>query len=134
MDEAGLRKRIDNQLQKIESAHHFSRAVFYGHNGEMRYAGKEEQSLAEACKRLVQNSIICWNDLYLTKLVVQTPAKDRPLLLQAIGQSSPVSWQHINLQGEFDFSEKSLKDSTSFNLSELSSQSKVKMYGLWVVS
>lgn len=28
MDEAGLRKRIDNQLQKIESAHHFSRAVF----------------------------------------------------------------------------------------------------------
>jgi TnpA family transposase len=119
MDQEGLRKRIDNQLQKIESAHHFSRAVFYGNNGEIRASGKEEHLKADACKRLIQNSIICWNYLYLTQLIFKAPAKERPLLIQAIAQSSPVSWQHINLQGEFDFSEESLKDGIAFNLTEL---------------
>jgi hypothetical protein len=31
--------------------------VFYGQNGPFRYAGKEEQQLADACKRLVQNAL-----------------------------------------------------------------------------
>jgi hypothetical protein len=54
-----------------------------------------------------------------TQLIFKAPAKERPLLIQAIAQSSPVSWQHINLQGEFDFSEESLKDGIAFNLTEL---------------
>ncbi len=119
MDQEGLRKRIDNQLQKIESAHHFSRAVFYGNNGEIRFAGKEEQLLADACKRLIQNSIICWNYLYLTQLLMKTTAAERPQLIETIKHSSPVSWQHINLQGEFDFSEESLQNAITFNLTEL---------------
>lgn len=119
MDDPLLRKRIDNQLQKVESAHQFSRAVFYGHSGEIRYASRQEQLLSDACKRLLQNTIICWNYLYLTQVVAKASPKERPALLQAISRSSPVSWEYINLQGEFDFSEDSLKDSVTFNLSEL---------------
>jgi TnpA family transposase len=66
LDDQDLRKRIDDQLDKLESTHHFARAVFYGQNGQLRYAGKEEQQVADACKRLVQNAIVCWNCLYLT--------------------------------------------------------------------
>ena len=33
--------------------HSFARAVFYGQNGQIPYAGKEKQRLADACKRLV---------------------------------------------------------------------------------
>ena len=33
MDDEGLRKRIDHQLEKIEHAHCFARAVFYANNG-----------------------------------------------------------------------------------------------------
>jgi TnpA family transposase len=56
LDDQDLRKRIDDQLDKLESTHSFARAVFYGQNGQIPYAGKEEQ-LADACKRLVQNAL-----------------------------------------------------------------------------
>ncbi len=64
MDDQALRKRIDDQLDKFESTHTFARAVFYGQNGQIPYAGNEEQQVANACKRLVQNVIVCWNCLY----------------------------------------------------------------------
>ena len=36
-----------------------------------------------------------------------------------IAASSPVSWQHINLHGEFDFSDDALKDSLRFDIEAL---------------
>ena len=57
MDDQDLRKRLDDQLDKLENTHHVARAVFYGQNGQLRYAGKEEQPVADACKRLVQNAL-----------------------------------------------------------------------------
>jgi len=54
---------IDDQLDRLESTHTFARAVFYGQNGQFRYADKEEQQLADACKRLVQNVLVRWNCL-----------------------------------------------------------------------
>nr|WP_246399150.1 Tn3 family transposase [Hymenobacter luteus] len=119
MDDQGLRKRIDEQLDKLESTHSFARAVFYGQNGQLPYAGKEEQQVADACKRLVQNVIVCWNCLYLNQYLLQAPAAERQAVADAIAASSPVSWQHINLHGEFDFSDESLKDSLRFDLDAL---------------
>ena len=119
MDDQDLRKRIDDQLDKLESTHHFARAVFYGQNGQLRYAGKEEQQVADACKRLVQNAIVCWNCLYLTHTLFQRPAGERQAVAEAIAGMSPVSWQHINLQGEFNFSEEALTDAWQFDLDTL---------------
>ena len=119
MDDQDLRKRIDDQLNKLESTHTFARAVFYGQNGQIPYAGKEEQQLADACKRLVQNVIVCWNCLYLNQYLFQAPADERQQVADAIAASSPVSWQHINLQGEFDFSDEALSDALRFDLGAL---------------
>jgi len=119
MDDQDLRKRIDDQLDKLESAHHFARAVFYGQNGQIPYAGKEEQQVADACKRLVQNVIVCWNCLYLNQQLFQAPAAERQALADAIARMSPVSWQHINLQGEFDFSDEALTQALHFDLDAL---------------
>ncbi|GAA3977044.1 Tn3 family transposase [Hymenobacter antarcticus] len=119
MDDQDLRKRIDDQLDKLESTHQFARAVFYGQNGQFRYAGKEEQQLADACKRLVQNVIVCWNCLYLNQQLFQAPPVERQALADAIARMSPVSWQHINLQGEFDFSDEALTDALRFDLGAL---------------
>ncbi len=119
MDDQSLRKRIDDQLDKLESTNTFARAVFYGQNGQIPYAGKEEQQLADACKRLVQNVIVCWNCLYLNQYLFQAPVAERQAVADAIAASSPVSWQHINLHGEFDFSDDALKDSLRFDVEEL---------------
>ena len=114
-----LRKRIDDQLDNLESTHHFAQTVFYGQNGEFRYAGKEGQQLAGACKRLVQNVIVYWNYLYLNQQLFQAPPAKRQTLADAIAQNSPVSWQHINLQGEFGFSNEALTEALHFDLAAL---------------
>jgi TnpA family transposase len=116
MDDEFLRRRIDTQLNKIENAHQFARAVFYGNSGEIQYASKEQQLISDACKRLIQNAIVCWNYLYLSDLIDQTRQEDRVLLMEAIAASSPVSWGHVNMQGEFNFSEELFLQLKSFNL------------------
>lgn len=119
MNDQDLRKRIDDQLDKLESTHQFARAMFYGQNGQFRYAGKEEQQVADACKRLMQNVIVCWNCLYLNQRLFQALPAERQALANAIAHMSPVSWQHINLQGEFDFSDEELSNALRFDLCAL---------------
>jgi Tn3 transposase DDE domain len=90
----------------------FTRAVSVGNPREFLQAEKEDQEMAEACKRLIKNCIICWNYLYLSQKLAQIddPAK-REELLQAIAHGSAAAWGHLNLLGEYDFSEDKLQDS-----------------------
>ena len=55
---------IEKQLDRIEHAHRFTRAVSVGNPREFLQAEKEDQEMAEACKRLIKNCIVCWNYLY----------------------------------------------------------------------
>ena len=56
--------------------------------------------MAEACKRLIKNCIICWNYLYLSQKLaeIDDPAK-REELLQAMAHGSAAAWGHLNLLG-----------------------------------
>lgn len=120
MDDLTLRQMIEKQLNKLESSNKFGKAVFYGNNQEFQYATKEEQLIADGCKRLIENAIICWNYLYLSKLIYDAQNEnERKELFNIIKNGSVVVWQHINLQGEYDFSEEMLKDLLEFKLPEL---------------
>jgi hypothetical protein len=60
---------------------------------------------------LIKNSIICWNYLYLARQIEKAPDVEvRENLLRLISTYSPMSWAHINMLGEYDFSEEKLKD------------------------
>ena len=63
--------------------------------------------------------IVCWNCLYLNQYLLQAPAAERQSVADALAASSPVSWQHLNLHGEFDFSDEVLKDSLRFDVDAL---------------
>ena len=120
IDDVELRQAIEKQLNKLESSNRFGKAVFYGNNQEFQQPTKEEQLIAEGCKRLIENAIICWNYLYLSKIVCDAESDDKKKnLVQTIKNGSPVTWHHINLHGEYDFSEKILRDSFNFRLPEL---------------
>ncbi|KJU87366.1 transposase Tn3 family protein [Candidatus Magnetobacterium bavaricum] len=120
IDDVGLRQSIEKQLNKIESSNKFGKAVFYGNNQEFQQATKDEQLIVDGCKRLIENAIICWNYLYLTKMIMNTQTEnEKRNLLDVIRNGSVIVWQHINLQGEYDFSEESLKDSIEFILPDL---------------
>ena len=112
IDDVELRQAIERQLNKIESAHRFSRAISVGNPQEMIQTEKEEQEIAEACKRAIKNAIVCWNYLYLTQRIADEKDPDiRENLLDRVTAGSVVSWQHINLLGEYDFSDEKLQDS-----------------------
>ncbi len=112
LDELELRQAIEKQLNKVELANKLTRAVAVGNPREYSQGEKEEQEIAESCNRLIKNAIICWNYLYLTKQLKQAKTEeDRQQLLKSIITHSIVSWAHINLLGEYDFSDEKLKDS-----------------------
>lgn len=111
VDELALRQAIEKQLNKVELANRFTRAVAVGNPREYTQTEKEEQEIAEACNRLIKNSIICWNYLHLTRQVEKAPdTKARENMLRLIAAHSPMSWAHINMLGEHDFSEEKLRD------------------------
>lgn len=111
VDDLGLRQAIEKQLNKVELANRFTRAVAVGNPREFTQAEKEEQEIAEACNRLIKNSIICWNDLYLTRRIERTvDTEAREALLRLIATHSPMAWAHINMLGEYDFSDEKLQD------------------------
>lgn len=61
-----------------------------------------------------------WNYLYLSqKLDEARDLTAQEHLRQAIASGSVVAWQHINLLGEYDFSEERLQDSVGINLPQL---------------
>ena len=83
----------------------------------------QEQEMAEACKRLIKNCIICWNYLYLSqKLEDSEDTASREAFLEAVANGSAVSWQPINLLGEYDFSDEKLQDTVGIKPPKLADQ------------
>jgi len=104
IDDVKSRQRIEKQLNKIEAANKFSRAVFFGNNGEFTVSTAEEQNIANNSKRLIQNAIILWNYLYITKKIQQAKTQiEKDEIIRAMKNGSIVHWSHINFYGEYDF-------------------------------
>jgi TnpA family transposase len=122
LDDIDLRQAIEKQLNKVELANGLTRAVAVGNPREFVQTEKEEQDIAEACNRLIKNSIICWNYLYLTKKMIQSKdIEQKETLKKAIQTHSVLCWEHVNLLGEYDFSDAKLKDSIGLSINPQSS-------------
>lgn len=104
-------KTFENPLNKLESSNKFGKAVFHGNSQEFHMSTKEEQLIADGCKRLIENAIICWNYLYLSKKMNNVGSDvEKDTMTKTIKNGSVITWQHINLQGEYDFSEENFKN------------------------
>ena len=81
------------------------------------YGEKVEQEIAEGCRRLIKNAIICWNYLYLSQLIAQEgDSERRQELLTAVKNGSVESWRHVNLHGEYAFSDEKMQDSIGLQM------------------
>jgi len=120
IDDVKLRQAIEKQLNKVESSNKFAKAVFFANNQEFEYSTKEEQDIAEGCKRLIENSIICWNYLFLSQKITELKSKtDETKMIEIIKNGSIVVWRHINLLGEYDFSEKNIQKKSKFDITKI---------------
>lgn len=131
IDEPDIRQTIEEELNEHEHSNKFGKAVFYDNSHEFQQETREEQLIAEGCKRLIENAIILWNYLHLSEKLAETPegAQQDDLIAQ-IKRSSILTWQHINLHGEYDFSEEKLKQMHEFNISRILSLSTMFQTGV----
>ncbi len=106
-----LRQAIEKQLNKGELSNSFTKAISFGGNHLLGFAEKEALDAADACRRLIKNSVLCWNYLYLSKQLAQAQPERQPSIMQSIKAGSPIAWRHINMHGEYDFSDEKLVDS-----------------------
>jgi len=122
-DDVVLRQRIEKQLNRIELSNKFSRAVFFANSGEFEQSEIEDQAIATICKVIIQNSVVLWNYLYLSQLLTNcTDEHEKKEIVGMISRSSVITWQHINLHGEYDFRQQAANEST-FNIQKILSLS-----------
>jgi hypothetical protein len=120
---------IEKQLNKVEESQRFFRAIGFGNNQELIGEDIEAIEIGELSRRLIKNSIICWNYLYLTKRVLGEKNKARRhVMLRDVSLSSILHWQHLNFLGEYDFSKKKRKDSVGLQGTSLLKTNIVKMW------
>lgn len=122
IDDVMLRHSIQRQLNIGENSNKFSKAVFYGNNQDFMFATKEEQEIVEGCKRLIKNAIICWNYLYLSQLLADADAdtdNSKKRIFEITINGSIEVWEHINLHGEFDFTDEKLMDLVGFKIPKI---------------
>jgi hypothetical protein len=94
-----------------------SRAIAVGNPREFSAGDKEEQEIAETCNRLIKNAVVCWNYLLLEYRFNQASTDElRAEIRAAVANHSVISWEHINLLGEYDFSDEKLRDSVGIPL------------------
>jgi hypothetical protein len=107
IDDVTLRQRIEKQLNKVEASNKFSKAVFFGNSSEFTVATAEEQNIANNSKRLIQNAIILWNYMFITKTLQQANENEKQEILNALKNSSIIYWNFINFYGEYNFTRSS---------------------------
>ncbi len=119
VDDLELRQAVEKQLNKVEGSNKFSRAISFGHNQEFTQSEKEDQEIADGCRRLIKNAIVCWNYLYLSRELATEKNEERKAeLTKAIRNGSVSTWRHFNLHGEFDFSDERMIDSVGLIVPE----------------
>ena len=125
MHEADTRRRVNHSQTKVENYHQLASEMNLGKNGLIRYATREDLLVMARSKQVLINAMTCWNLLRITQQLTQVSGPEREALLAAIPHTAPLSWKHINFQGEYDFSEDALR-----NLINLDLDSVLKSKGL----
>ncbi len=111
LDDMELRQRIQKQLNKVELSNKFSKAIFFANNQEFKCGTQDEQEIIAACSVLIQNAIVLWNYLSVSQhLIGMNDIAERNKTVTLIKQGSMMTWQHLNLGGEYDFTLASSND------------------------
>lgn len=95
---APLRREIHEGLQVVENWNSANGYVFYGKEGELTGADRDEQEISMLCLHLLQSALVHLNTIFLQRIL-----DDGDLILAAADRRalSPLFWTHINPYGRF---------------------------------
>ena len=103
IDSPPLRQHVQKALNRGENYHQLCRAISYAGFGKLRFKTEYEQELWAQCGRLIANCIIFYNASVLSRLLEQQESTANTPGAEATKKICPVAWQHINLQGRYEF-------------------------------
>ena len=103
IDSPAVRQNIQRALNRGENYHQLCRAISYAGFGKLRFKQECEQELWAECSRLIANCIIFYNASVLSRLLEHQESIGDMRDAEATKKVCPVAWQHINLQGRFEF-------------------------------
>ncbi|WP_323844261.1 Tn3 family transposase [Microbulbifer magnicolonia] len=103
VDDLELRQVIEKHLSRIELGQGLSRSIFHGRGKRLYVGSKEEIDRVLLCSTILQNIVIAWNYLYLSDYLLSIDdAEQRQSIADGISNGSVISWEHINMLGNFD--------------------------------
>jgi len=105
MQNVDLRRRVQGGLNKGEAKNALSRAVFLNRLGEMRDRSYENQRYRASGLNLVVAAIVLWNTVYLERAIQALRESGKPVDDELLQHLSPLSWEHINLLGDYSWNQ-----------------------------
>ena len=118
VDDGGQRyaQRIRKLLNNGENARRPAQAVWHGRNREFYLVICSEQLGSETRKHLLMNAIACWKYLHISHHLARLPLEQRAATLAMFPPFAVLSHRHLNLHGEYDFSDQPLPAEASVDI------------------
>ena len=104
IDDESYRRRILTQINRGESRHSLSRALFHGQKGELRQRYREGQEEQLGALGLVVNVLVLWNTYYMDAALTKLRSIRQQVLPEDVARLSPLGRRHINMLGRYYFS------------------------------
>jgi TnpA family transposase len=103
IDSPPLRQHVQKAMNRGENYHQLRRAIAHAGGGKLRFKTEYEQEIWSECSRLMANCIIFYNASILSQLLEHQEQTGDTQGPEATKKIAPIAWQHINLQGRFEF-------------------------------
>jgi TnpA family transposase len=104
-DDPALRRLVTAELNKGEARNSLARAVAFHRLRRFRDRGHENQQTRAAGLNLVTAAIILFNCRYLGRALGEMRSRGMQIDETLIRQLSPLGWDHINLTGDYIWSD-----------------------------
>lgn len=101
-----LRQLVTAELNKGEARNSLARAVAFHRLGRFRDRGLENQQLRSSALTLVTAAIILFNCRYLGRAIAELQRRGNPPEPALLAHLSPLGWDHINLTGDYVWSDR----------------------------
>ena len=99
------RRRATRELNKGEAQNALKRAIFFHRAGRIRDPDLQAQGYRASALNLVASAIVLWNTTYLEAAMRYLERQRRPVPPDLLQHLSPLGWQHINLTGDYLWSD-----------------------------
>jgi hypothetical protein len=101
-------------LNKGESRNALARAVCFHRLGRLRDRTLESQQHRAGGLNLVVAAIVLWNTAYIERAIRHLRARGEKIPNELMPHLAPLGWQHINLTGDYIWTEPSRPDGEGF--------------------